>query len=301
MNFFQRIVVLFIAFFFSLTLSAHPLGDIYSFEEDLYWVYVCPIQSQGHQACVMKLNKGGKIEEVIRSKRGASDWILSRSVENQLYFIERYYSDTDGAHVSKMYRLKDGIISEVTDWYKDEHRIGEGGFIVLDNNDVVFASRGKIKIKDKNGNIYDWPKFSEYLQKFRVLHDGTMLLIQEKAITQIDVQGKVLKQWKGLIQKQEGNPPIMGNRIFDADYQDGKLYIAYWGNRRFEEVTADGKRKLLKQYDVKGPWIPHSISAHQGKVYGLASHLMGQNPRNIHPELSEFKKTKSKVVWRKNR
>ena len=297
----KRLAVLFVGLSFFSSVTSHPLGDFLSYDSRLYWVYVCPIQSPNHQACIMSIDETGQVKEWKRSQHGASDWILSRSMDNQFYFIERYYNNSEDTHMAKVFKLVDGKAQSVTSWYKDEYRVGEAGFIVLEDESIVFTLRGKMKHKTRNGKVSNWSKYSQYVQKFRALTDGTLLLIHKDGISQINLDGKTIRKWDDLIQKQEGDAPLMGNRIFDADFHRGKLYIAYWGNRRFEVISTGGTREVIKQYDTEGPWVPHSISVHLGKAYGLASHLMGQNPGDIYPQLIEFDKNENKVIWTKNK
>lgn len=276
------------------TAHSHPLGDMFSHNNTLYWVYVCPIQSQSHQACIMKMDSNGDISQWRKSNNSASDWILGRSVNDQFYFIERYYDHSKDHHMAQMMTLAQGKSQTIRPWYPDQDRIGESGFVILPDQQILFAYRGKLKLSSVERQIQDWPLYQQHLQKFRPLADGSLLLIGKEDIRQIDTQGKLLKRWPDIIQKQFGSAPIMGNRVFDATYHAGNLYIAYWGNRRFEMISPDGQRRVLKQYDPDSHWLPHSIVVHNDKVYGLASYM---KPNDIRPQLLQFEVTHTQLVW----
>ena len=289
----------------SENIKAHPLGDMLSYKDKLLWVYVCPIKSASHQACIMQMDAEGNISEWKKSVHAGSDWMLSKATKGELYLIERYYDHAKESHLGQLYKLgKDNQLETLIPWYQDHHRVGESGFAILDSGDLLFASRNKLYIRNTDGTKSPWPSGSnlsinngQKIQRLRLLSNGNILIIQERDIAIFDQNGKEVRRWQNLIQPLEGPKPLLGNRIVDADFEAGNLYLAYWGNRRLELINQLGQRKVIKQYDVEGPWLPHATAYHNGRAYFLSSHLQGSTPREIYPELFSFNNQKLRLEW----
>lgn len=86
----------------------------------------------------------------------------------------------------------------------------------------------------------------------------------------------------------------MGNRVFDADYADGSLWIAYWGKRRFEVISGTG-RTVVKSLDE--PWLPHAIAADGRSAFMLASTIAPGEDQGIRPSLWQLRDGSLTLLW----
>ncbi|MCW8998235.1 MAG: hypothetical protein OQK04_05930, partial [Kangiellaceae bacterium] len=167
---------------------AHPLGDMLSYKDKLLWVYVCPIKSSSHQACIMQMDTKGSVSEWRRSMHSGSDWMLSKSTDDDLYLIERYYNHSKDVHMGQLYKLaKNNQLNIIIPWYEDHHRFGESGFAVLDSGEFLFASRHRLYTRNNDGTKSSWQLYSsgtsskkQKIRRIRLLSDGHILIIQEK-------------------------------------------------------------------------------------------------------------------------
>lgn len=108
--------------------------------EHVLWSYINPINDPTHYACVMIWKKGTQPKVLLQSAFPASDFMLSTK-NDEIYIIERKFLETsDEFHVRI---LKTSIGKEPTviwDWFKDEYRIGEGGFFMKSDTHLVFGN-----------------------------------------------------------------------------------------------------------------------------------------------------------------
>jgi len=92
--------------------------------------------------------------------------------------------------------------------------------------------------------------------------------------------------------------PLNRNQIFDADYKNGNLLLAYWGKRTFEYVDKNGTQRTLVQQIA--PLTPHWVAYLKNEKLLFSSKLVfdGSTPK---PFLVLVKETdKTSVLWGSN-
>ena len=88
----------------------------------------------------------------------------------------------------------------------------------------------------------------------------------------------------------------MGNIIYDADYDNDKLLIAYWGKRKFD-IIESGKRYSLKK--LMHPYIPHAALINNNEFFLLASTISPGEYDEINPALWKYSNGKFELLWGK--
>jgi len=278
-------------------LIAHPAGNLIVVGDQVLWSYVYPTEDKGHYACVMIWDKQSqsKPKPFIVSEFTASDFMLYAK-DNIIYIIERRYLQSSEKYrfrILKYSNLEQPI--EIWPWTDDKMRIGEGGFRMNSDDEIVFARYPNIYILKKGNQQKTYFDFAESIKRIRAIDEKTLLLISDDQCWLTNNSGKVLQKWSDLTENIKGEIALNRNMVFDADWQKGELLIAYWGKRSFEIIDKNGKRKTIKQYTK--PWVPHWVAFDGDQKY-LFSSKMEFNGNNPEPELLLFD-NKVSTVWTK--
>lgn len=256
----------------------HPTGNMIVVGDHVLWSYVCPLEDPGHHACVMIWSDGKAPEPIIRSDFSASDFILSHN-EEQIYIMERRYnSNTQNNEVRILKTTINKPPKEVWSWFEIDLRIGEGGFFMPSNEEIIFVSYPGI-YRMKRGEV---PKpffeFPEPVKRIRNIEDNHLLLLGEGKTWLNNPEGEIIREWDHLLFDTVKNAPLNRNQVFDVDYQTGELLLAYWGNRSFDIIKSHGNRETISQ--LKEPYAPHWVAYFGNRKLLFASRLVmdGTNP-----------------------
>ena len=285
-------VVLFLLPSLSFT---HPTGNMITVGEHILWSYINPIDDPNHYACVMIWTKGAEPKVFIQSRHAASDYMLY-SKQDEIYIIERKYlliSDEFQVRVLKSIIDEDPVV--IWDWFEDEHRIGEGGFFMLSDNEMVFGRYPEIYTLKKGEQPTKYFEFDPPISKIRAVDHGLILLMSDHSCYLVQQNGTILKQWDDLTEQDVKNAPMNRNQLFDMDYSNGQLLIAYWGRRSFDLVNASGKREILLQQT--DPLVPHWATFWNKEKLLFSSRLVfdGSTPKPHLVLVSE--QNKQSIVW----
>jgi hypothetical protein len=257
---------------------AHPTGNLVSAGKYLLWPYVSPIDDPDHHACVMIWQEGTDPEVLLRSEHPASDFMLS-SRGNEIHIIERRYlpsSQTFEIRVMKMTIGEHPVV--MWDWFLDEWNTGEGGFYMPSDEQIVFVKYPHLYIRSKGEAPVRHFEPGTAVKRLRALPGDQLLLLGDSDCWLTDLRGTILRSWSGLLEPEVEDAPLNRNQIFDADYRNGELLLAYWGRRSFD-LIAGGTREVLVQQ--REPLTPHWVAFHGDRACLFSSTLIfdGSNPR----------------------
>lgn len=289
-----KITFLFTLFFLALKVKAHPTGNLIVVGEYVLWSYIDPIEDKDHHACVMIWKEGAGPKPLITSKFPASDFMIYAKNET-IYLLERkFVSEKDSFEVRVLKLKLNGETEEIWPWFEDEWRIGEGGFSMLSDKEIIFCNYPEILQMKKGETPMPFFRFDHKIKRMRFLNDDSILLLSDERCWLSDSQGNVLEEWENLTTKSVQAPPLGRNQIFDVDYKDGKLLLAYWGKRCFYRIDENGNRKIIEQ--LKAPETPHWVAFRGNEELLFASQLIfdGSTPR---PRLVMIKNGKSIDIW----
>lgn len=251
----KNAAIIAVILFLYTSVFAHPTGNIITVGEHVLWSYINPIDNPNHYACVMIWERGSEPKVLIQSEFAASDYMLYNNL-NEIYIVERKYLQSSNSFEIRVLKLKvDEKPNVIWDWFKDEYRIGESGFVMLSDYQMVFGKYPHIFSLTKGEKPQKYFEFSHPIKKIRGIENKQILLLSENSCYLVEQNGTILKQWNNLIENNVENTPLNLNVIFDADYSSGELLLAYWGNRSFDLINPTGERKtILKQSE---PLTPH--------------------------------------------
>jgi hypothetical protein len=282
-------------FFLTPLALAHPTGNMITIGENVLWSYINPINDPNHYACVMIWTKGSQPKVFIQSEHAASDFMLYNN-QNEIYIIERKYLQASDEFQIRV--LKTTIGSEprvIWDWIKDDYRIGEGGFFMLSDNQMVFGKYPEIYSLKKGEQPVTYFKFDPPIKRIRAVERNQILLLGDNTCYLVQQNGTLLKQWDELIDQKVENAPMNRNQLFDADYANEELLISYWGRRSFDLINASGKRQILLQQTE--PLTPHWVAFWNKEKLLFSSQLIfdGSTPKPHLTLLNE--QNNQRVIW----
>ncbi len=281
--------------FFSSFAYAHPTGNMITVGDNVLWSYINPIDDLNHKACVMIWNKNSKPKVFLQSAYSASDYMLYNN-QNEIYIIERrHLQATQSFEIRVLKTTVDTKPKVFWDWFKDEWRIGEGGFFMLTDNQMVFGKYPEIYTLKKGGKPQKFFDFDQPVRRIRAVENNQILLLGDNACYLTRQDGSIVKQWNRLIDDKIKDAPLNRNQIFDADYKKENLLIAYWGKRSFEWIDKNGKRQTLLQQSE--PFTPHWAAFWNDEKLLFSSKLVfdGNTPKPHLVLLND--KNQSQVVW----
>lgn len=274
---------------------AHPTGNMVVIGENVLWSYINPINDPNHFACVMIWTEGSQPKVYIQSEYAASDFMLYNN-QDELYIIERRFLQASDEFQLRVLKSKIGENPRIIwDWFKDDYRIGESGFFMLSDNQMVFGKYPEIYSLKKGEQPIKYFKFDHPIKRIRAVEHDQILLLSDNACYLTRQNGSIMKQWDRLIDNNIKDAPLNRNQIFDADYKSGNLLYAYWGKRSFEWIDKNGKRQTLLQQSV--PFTPHWVGFWKNEKLLFSSKLIfdGSTPKPHLVLINE--KKQSQVVW----
>ena len=257
----------------------HPTGNMISVGEHVLWPYITPVDDTRHQACVMIWREGTSPEILIKSEFPGSDFMLYNR-EEQLYLIERrYLQNKDHFEIRILKLIIGGEAEEIWGWFRDEWRIGEGGFIMQSDDCLVFGSYPNIYSLEKGKIPIKYFEFRFAVNRIREVGKGRLLLLGDKGCWLTAQNGEIIRAWNNLTEEGISDAPLNRNQVFDADYSNGKLLLAYWGKRSFELIDENGDRSTVSQ--LRAPMAPHWV-AFYGRdklLFASALDFTGETPK----------------------
>lgn len=289
------IILLSILLNLSSIVFAHPTGNMITIGENVLWSYISPIDDPNHYASVMIWTKGFQPKIFIKSEYAASDFMLYNK-QNEIYIIERRFLQTSDEFQVRVLKCLIGKEPKVIwDWFKDEHRIGEGGFFMLTDNQMVFGKYPEIYSLEKGKQSTKYFEFDHPIKRIRAVEHNQILLLDDNSCYLVQQNGNILKHWNDLIDPSVENAPINRNQVFDADYSNGELLLSYWGRRSFDLMDVNGKRHIILQQTE--PLTPHWVAFWNKEKLLFSSQLIfdGSTPK---PHLTLMDSTgKSILIW----
>lgn len=287
-------ILIFQAFMLCLSLAnAHPGGNMIVVGEYVLWSYINPIDDPEHHACVMAWKPGNDPETLITSEFEASDFMFYAN-EDKIYIIEQRYIQTRDQFEIRILKTRIGEdLQVIWDWFEDKWRIGDAGFMMKSDQEVVFGRYPEVYLMKKGETPSVYLDFSTPINKIRAI--GTqLLLIGENSCSLLNQNGELVKQWNGLINDDIEDAPLGRNQIFDADYRNGQLLLAYWGNRSFDLIDDNDRRSTLLK--LAAPFTPHWVAFYEDKQLLFSSKLVfdGSTPR---PRLVLMGVGEQQLVW----
>ncbi len=274
---------------------AHPTGNMITVGDHVLWSYINPIDDPEHHACIMIWEKDSEPKVFLQSEYPASDYMLYNN-QNDIYIIERRHQETTQSFEVRLLKVTIDQEAEVIwDWFKDEWRIGEGGFIMLSDNQMVFGKYPEIYSLRKHGKPQKHFDFDQPIKRIRAVENNQILLLGDNACYLTRQDGSIVKQWDQLIDEKIEAASLNRNQIFDVDYKKGNLLIAYCGKRSFEWIDKNGQRQTLLQQSE--PLTPHWVALWNNEKLLFSSELVfdGSTPKP-HLILMDTTET-SKMIW----
>jgi hypothetical protein len=292
----KALILLALLLRFSAIALAHPTGNMITVGEHVLWSYINPINDPEHHACIMIWDKNSEPNVFIQSEFSSSDYMLYNNLEN-VYIIERKYLPSTQEFELRVLKTTIGTEPKVIwDWFKDEWRVGEGGFFMLADDEMVFGKHPGIYKLKKGGKPINYFEFDQPIRRIRAVENKQILLLGENACFLTEQNGTLVKQWNHLVDNKVKDAPLNRNQIFDADYKNGILLFAYWGNRSFELIDSNGKRQtLIQQYK---PFAPHWVAFLFDEKLLFSSKLVidGSTPKP-HLILKNSKEQNELIIW----
>lgn len=277
---------------------AHPTGNLITVGDNVLWPFINPINDPNHHACIMIWDKKSEPKVFIQSEFSASDYMLYNN-QNEIYIIERrHLQATQEFEIRLMKTSIGGKPKIIWDWFQDNWRIGESGFFMLSDSQMVFVKYPDIYILKKDGKPQKYFDFDQAVMRIRAVENNQILLLGDNACYLTLQNGSIVKQWDRLIDNNIKDAPLNRNQIFDADYKSGNLLYAYWGKRSFEWIDQNRKRRTLLQQSE--PFTPHWVAFWNDENLLFSSKLVfdGSTPK---PHLVLMNdKNQSHVVWGTN-
>lgn len=281
--------------FLSSYAFAHPTGNMITVGENVLWSYINPINDPNHYACVMIWKKNSQPKVFIQSEYAASDFMLYNK-QNEIYIIERKFLQASDEFQIRVLKSTIGTLPKVIwDWFKDDYRIGEGGFFMLSDHQIVFGKYPEIYSLKKGEHPTTYFEFDIPINRIRAVKNNQILLLGENSCYLVQQNGDILKQWNDLIDPTAENVPMNRNQVFDVDYSKEDLLLSYWGRRSFDLINASGKRKIILQQSE--PYTPHWVAFWNKEKLLFSSKLIfdGSTPKP-HLVLMDDN-NQSQVIW----
>jgi len=274
-------LLIFFAVLFSVTLQAHPTGNMVVVDNSVLWSYINPIDDTDHHACVMIWSEGKKPRPFITSDFPASDFMIYVK-DKFIYLIERRH--VPASDIFEIRLLKTDLNGEtkiIWPWFEDEWRIGEGGFSMRSDTEMIFCRYPELFVIRKGETPRPFLNLDLKIKSARFLEDGNMLLLSDDMCWLTDQRGAILRKWENLTEASVDEPPLGRNQIFDVDYRKGELLTAYWGKRSFYRISDSGDRKTIVQ--LKNPYVPHWVAFIGNRKLLFASKLVfdGSTPKPL--------------------
>jgi hypothetical protein len=295
LNSIHTIILIALLLILPLSVFAHPTGNMITVGDHVLWSYINPIDDPNHKACVMIWNKGSQPKLFIQSDYPASDFMLYND-QDEIYIIERRHLQATQDFEVRVLKTTVGTKPKVIwNWFKDEWRVGEGGFYMLSDNQMVFGKYPEIYSLKKGEKPIKYFNFDQPINRIRAVENNQILILNDNSCYLTKQNGTILRQWQKLIDNEVKNAPLNRNKIFDADYKNGKLLLAYWGKRSFELVGERGVQQTI--FQQAEPFTPHWVAFLGNEKLLFSSQLIfdGSTPKPNLVLMNE--KNDTEVLW----
>ena len=276
------------------TARAHPTGNLVSIGDTAYFPYVYPIDHTGHRSSILSLQQGEQVKVVLTSQHNASDFMLSAQTNSQ-YIIERRYEQSSDQNYVRLLKLNaDNTTNTIWPWFEDKWRLGEGGFHLQSEQQIIFVKYPNVLIHRGDGSVDKAFEFAHPVKRLRKVAQGLLLLGENQAWL-VNLQGKVQKQWENLLNQTAENAPLNRNQIFDIDYHNNTLLVANWGNRSFD-IHTKASSTTIQQLDA--PYTAHWVNHFADSYLVMASSISfdGNNPRPL-LILKAAANAQAQIIW----
>ncbi len=271
-------VLLTVLLCWSSSLLAHPWGGlVVDADGNVYYSFVCPVESDRHVACVYRLDRGSSIPKpVLIATSDPSDLILTRTPSRDVYAAERVGSQP---FRTRLWRLSTDDKPALVIPFSPPQEFSADPMTVSDGGQVYFGYDGRVVAHD-NADLTtalaasiragDVPFDSRSIRLLQLLDNGNFLLVNNEALVSLSANKPAALIADNLRESSPRNLPFSGgNILFDmVVYQDTTL-LAYYGNREVLRILPDGTKTTLLESDH--PWSPHGVDVFEGKVYVLES------------------------------
>lgn len=289
-------LILIVTIISSHQVLAHPGGNMITVGKHVLWSYVSPIEDTQHHACVMIWSPNSDPTILLKSEFVASDYMFSSNGEG-IYIIEqRYLQKTDKYEIRVLKTKIDEEPSEIWSWFEDEWRIGDGGFFMKSEQEIIFGRYPNVYSLKKDRTLKKYFDFNFSIKKIRAINNTQILLLNDNSCWLTDHDGKIIKAWTNLIDSKIDDAPLNRNQIFDADFKGGELLLAYWGKRSFVSFFQNGTKKTIMQ--LKEPYVPHWVAFYRNEKVLFSSKMLfnGETPK---PNLILYKSDNEKIsIWK---
>lgn len=280
----------------SCKVLAHPGGNMITVGKHVLWSYVSPIDDTEHHACVMIWSPNSNSKVLLKSEFAASDYMFS-SNGDCIYIIEQRYLQNTNKYEIRIFKTRIGEKpAEIWSWFEDKWRIGDGGFFMNSDQEIIFGRYPNIYNLKKGQTPKKYFDFNFSIKKIRAINNTQILLLNDNSCWLTDHNGKIIKEWINLIDLKIDDAPLNRNQIFDADFKDGELLLAYWGKRSFVSFFQNGTQKTIMQ--LKEPFVPHWVAFYGNEKLLFSSKMIfnGETPK---PNLILYKSNNEKTsIWK---
>lgn len=276
-------------------LLPHPTGNMVVVGQHVLWSYISPVADPDHRACVMSWQPGASPAVLLQSEYPGSDFMLSVRGEN-VYALERRYLATEDRFEARLMKWAPGeAAAEIWPWFRDSWRVAEAGFFMLSDTRMVMGRYPGVAVLEKGGEPRPYLEFEAPIRRIRKLDENRLLLLGEGACWLTDGAGTILKTWESLLDEEAPDPPLGRNQVFDADYRNGELLLAYWGRRQYKVIRPDGRHIVIRQ--LEAPLTPHWVAYSKFGKLLFASSLVftGETPKPDLVRITEDGRTRP--VW----
>ena len=271
-------VLLAVVLCWSSSLFAHPWGGLVVDDEgNIYYSFVCPVESDRHVACVYRLDRdGGKPQPVLIATSDPSDLVLTRTPSRDIYAAERVGSQP---FRTRLWKLSADDKPTLVIPFSPPQIFSADPLAVSDSGQVYFGYEGRIVAYDDTGltasldaslQAGDIAVDSRSIRLLQVVDDDGLLLVNREALVSLAKEKTAVVLAESL---RETSPPDLpfsgGNILFDMATDGEAVLLAYYGNREVLRVLPDGTKTSLLKADE--PWSPHGVDVYDGRVYVLES------------------------------
>ncbi|OMP32339.1 hypothetical protein [Mangrovimonas sp. DI 80] len=287
--------VLAIALLSYSSIWGHPTGNMIVVDNQVFWSYIHPIDDALHHACIMVWENGSTPQVFLKSEYPASDFMLYAKGQD-IYILERrYLQASDTFEIRLLKTTKNQKPTVLWEWFEDQWHIGEAGFFMLSDTQMVFGKYPSVYKLQKGKQPSVYFEFETPINRIRALPDDTILLLGDTSCFLATQTGSILQEWNNIIEPKITNAPLDRNKVFDVDFQEGQLLMAYWGRRSFEMIDAQGNKHTLYQHIP--PFTPHWV-AFMGKDQLLFASELTFNGSTPKPNLIKLSSTgRSTKIW----
>ncbi len=271
---------MFLAIFlcWSSSLFAHPWGGLVVDDEgNVYYSFVCPVESDSHVACVYRLDHDGSTPQpVLIASSDPSDLVLTRTPSREIYAAERVGSQP---FRTRLWKLSADDKPTLVIPFSPPQTFSADPLAVSDSGQVYFGYDGNLVAYDDaeltttlaaSLQAGDVPVDSRSIRLLQALDDDSFLIVNKEALVRLTRDEPAAILADGLRESSPSNLPFSGgNILFDMAADGDTTLLAYYGNREVLRISPDGTKTSLLEADE--PWSPHGVDVFDGTIYVLES------------------------------